>query len=165
MEASYCLDTDVLVDLLRGREPSVSAVRALEHSLAEIATTAITAFELYYGALKSSRVQENMAAVRELLDRLEVIDLDEGVAELAARHLARLESRGQPIELADLFIGCAALSRGMALVTRNVDHFRRIEGLRVATPEEILKQPSDSRRDRQTSASPSRAKGSPRGQR
>ena len=139
MEASYCLDTDVLVDLLRGREPSVSAVRALEDSLAELATTAITAFELYYGALKSAKAQENLNAVRELLGRLEVIELDEGVAELAARHLKRLESRGQAIELADLFIGCAALSRGMILVTWNVEHFRRIEGLRVMTPRETLR--------------------------
>ena len=139
MEASYCLDTDVLVDLLRGREPSVTAIRSLEDELVEIATTAVTAFELYYGALKSTRVQENLDAVRELLDRLEVIELDEGVAELAARQLARLESLGQPIELADLFIGCAALSRGMALVTWNVGHFRRIEGLSVVTPEGVLK--------------------------
>ena len=138
MEASYCLDTDVLVDLLRGREPSVSAVRALEDSLIEIATTAVTAFELYYGALKSARARENFDAVRELLGRLEVIELDEGIAELAARHLARLESLGQPIELADLFIGCAALSRGMTLVTWNVEHFRRIEGLRAVTPKEVL---------------------------
>jgi len=57
---------------------------------------------------------------------------------LAARQLARLESLGQPIELADLFIGCAALGRGMTLVTWNVEHFRRIEGLRVVTPREIL---------------------------
>lgn len=138
MEASYCLDTDVLVDLLRGRRPSVEAVKILEDSLAELATTAVTAFELYYGALKSARVRENLNVVRELLDGLEVIELDEAVAELAARQLARLESLGQPIELADLFIGCAALSRGMTLVAWNVGHFRRIEGLRVVTPREIL---------------------------
>ncbi len=138
MEASYCLDTDVLVDLLRGREPSVGAVRALEDSLAELATTAVTVFELYYGALKSTRAQENLDAVRDLLDRLRVIEIDEGVAELAARHLRRLESVGQPIELADLFIGCAALSRGMTLVTWNIEHFRRIEGLRVVTPRDVL---------------------------
>lgn len=138
MEASYCLDTDVLVDLLRGREPSVGAVRALEDSLAELATTAVTAFELYYGALKSARAQENLDAVRGLLDRLRVIEIDEGVAELAARHLRRLESVGQPVELADLLIGCAALSRGMTLVTWNIEHFRRIEGLRVVTPRDVL---------------------------
>ncbi|MGC9103767.1 MAG: type II toxin-antitoxin system VapC family toxin [Candidatus Methanodesulfokora sp.] len=132
MEASYCLDTDVLIDFLR---PATIAIIILEKSLARIATTAINIFELYYRALRSSRAKENLKAIDELLEKLEVIKLDREIAELAARHLRELESKGELLDLADLFIGCAALSRRMTLVTWNLEHFSRIKGLNLAKPD------------------------------
>lgn len=43
----------------------------------------------------------------------------------------RLQSLGTPIEDYDLFIGSAAKSAGLTMVTDNVQHLSRIEGLEV----------------------------------
>lgn len=43
----------------------------------------------------------------------------------------RLQSLGTPIEDYDLFIGCAAKVSALTLVTDNVQHLSRIDGLKV----------------------------------
>lgn len=58
-----------------------------------------------------------------------VVPLEAAAAEKAGDLLARLESRGTPIGLEDVLIGSTALANGLTIVTRNVDHFERIEGL------------------------------------
>jgi tRNA(fMet)-specific endonuclease VapC len=42
-----------------------------------------------------------------------------------------LWSVGKPIEAEDVLIGASVLSRGLTVVTHNVNHFRRIPGLKV----------------------------------
>ncbi len=120
-----CLDTDVLIDLLRGKREVVEKIRELEERY-ELATTAITLFELYYGAYKVGR-ERNIAAVRELAKRLEVLDLTEKSAEMAGRMAAELEERGEGLEFRNVLIAAIAATRGAWLYTGNLKHFKRLE--------------------------------------
>ena len=54
MESKICLDTDVVVNFLRGNKQEAEFIRSKEES-ADLAITYITLFELYYGAYKSSK--------------------------------------------------------------------------------------------------------------
>jgi len=125
----YALDTDLLIDFLRGRSQAVSTVAKLRERGA-LATTVVNAFELFWGAFKlggGRRVNE----VRRLLTRLELLGMDERVAEGAGEEMAYLESVGLPISVRDLLIGVIARENGYAVVTGNEEHFRRIRGLAV----------------------------------
>ncbi|MEM1568729.1 MAG: type II toxin-antitoxin system VapC family toxin, partial [Thermofilaceae archaeon] len=86
------VDTDVLVNVLRGAGKTVAFVARLEDEGFRLATTVINAFELYYGAYKSKKVQRNLAVVRELLSRMVVLKINERSAEKAGQIYAELEA-------------------------------------------------------------------------
>ena len=124
------LDTNILVDLLRGDKTIRERIKACEEAGEPLKTTAITAFELYFGAYRSSRVEENLALVRSLLNGLEVLLFDREAGEIAARIMVNLMKRGEPLDVRDVFIAAIAMRKGEKLVTRDKD-FTRVEGLEV----------------------------------
>jgi len=87
--------------------------------------------ELYYGAYKSQKVTSNLAKIRTLENVMEIIPVGEEVAEIFGREKVRLEKSGTPLDDFDLVVGCCALAYNLTLVTNNVKHFARIEGLQV----------------------------------
>lgn len=117
-------DSELLIDMLRGHEPSASAVRAAIDD-GTLATTAVTAFELLSGA----RTPEQVRVMSDLLALLPVVVFDERASEAAAAARRRLESRGETIGMADYLIAGICLSRSATLVTRNRRHFERVPGL------------------------------------
>jgi tRNA(fMet)-specific endonuclease VapC len=120
-------DTDVLIDALRGREPTRTRVAAAIGSGA-LTTTAISAFELLCGARRDSECH----AVNTLLASLEVLALDESAGRRAASVHADLTSRGESIGMGDCLIAGVCLQNGAGLLTRNRRHFERIDGLKLA---------------------------------
>jgi predicted nucleic acid-binding protein len=127
-----CLDTDLLIAILRGKKDSYHAVIELDEEAKE-ATTAINAFELFFGAYKSERKKENIEEAKKLLERLEVIPMDTSAAERAGEISANLLARGEPIDFRDAMIAGLALEKGLTIVTRNKAHFNRIKDLEVQT--------------------------------
>lgn len=123
------IDTDILVDMLRGVEGVVSFIAEFERKGFTLSTTTINAFELYYGAYKSKKRSQNLAATRKLLERMRILKLGPKSAERAGRIHAELEAGGRPIGVRDALIGAIAATRGYALLTRNVEHLRKIRGL------------------------------------
>lgn len=119
-------DTDVLIDFLRGKGKAERV--AFELGTGTLATTAITVFELGSGA----RTKRQRASVDALLGALRVLRLDAEAAERAAAVRVALEGRGEKIGMADYLIAGICLSHGAVLLTRNLDHFRRIEGLKLS---------------------------------
>ena len=124
------LDTSVLVALLRGDEDIVEKIRKCEEEREDLKTTSITAFELYYGAFKSSRAEENLELVSKLLKSLEVLGFDVEASRIAGSLLADLTRRGEPLEMRDLFIAAIALKTDDKIATRDKD-FLRVEKLKI----------------------------------
>ena len=125
-----CVDSDVLIDHLRG---DADATRRLEVLEAEgpLSTTAINAFELYYGANKTRKREENTRAVGRLLGRLLLLDVGVRAAEKAGEVAAQLEAEGASPGFRDILIGATAVTNGCELLTRNSQHFERIPGLKL----------------------------------
>lgn len=121
-------DTDVLIDFLRGTAPAADRV-ALELRTRSFGTTAVTVFELRSGA----RSERQRRAVAELLEAITLVPLGSREAELAANLRLELESRGEPIGMADYLIAGTCLSRQAILLTKNRKHFQRVPGLSLAT--------------------------------
>lgn len=120
-------DTDVLIDSLRGHEPSRGVVaREVEHGA--LATTAVTFFELSSGV----RGERQAGAVADLLAALRILPFDVDAAEAATAIRRDLEARGSTIGMADYLIAGIAVSRSLPLLTRNRKHFERVPGLLLA---------------------------------
>lgn len=106
------LDTDVLVDHLRG------AVRLMVSGDAAYST--VTRCELFAGRFV------NEEAVRTLLAPFRELPVDRGVAEVGGR-LRRFHG----IRIADALIAATALEHALELQTRNLKHFAAVPGLTV----------------------------------
>jgi tRNA(fMet)-specific endonuclease VapC len=124
-----CLDTDLLVAILRGKQEAAKTVQALDQEV-RAATTAINVFELYYGANKSQQKDQNLKETQKLLSKLEIFPLDHHSAKKAAEISAQLAKRGQPIDYRDAMIAAIAFQNDAVLLTRNAVHFKRIRGLK-----------------------------------
>ncbi|MBS7626601.1 type II toxin-antitoxin system VapC family toxin [Candidatus Bathyarchaeota archaeon] len=126
------IDTDILVDVLRGLEKPVTFIAELERKGLTLSTTVINAFELYYGACKSTKKLQNLTATRKLLEQTVILNMTHKSAEKAGEIHAELEAKGQPIGIRDVMIGAIALIKGYPLITRNT-HLQKIEGLNLIT--------------------------------
>lgn len=125
----YLLDTDIVIYSLKG-DPAVK--RNLERNRhAALKISIITLMELYYGAYKSQKVASNLGKVKHIEAALEVIPLGIESAEVFAMLKADLEKSGAPLDDFDLVLAACALSHGLTLVTNNVKHFKRIDGLKL----------------------------------
>jgi len=132
MEASsVCLDTSILIDNLRGEKRTVELIRGLEEVGTTLTTTAVTSFELYYGAYRSKKRDKNLAATETLLTRLVILDLTEESSNEAGRILALLEEKGKLIGFRDALIAAIAMTHKMTLLTRDTEHFSRIPDLKI----------------------------------
>jgi tRNA(fMet)-specific endonuclease VapC len=125
-----CLDTDFLVAILRGNPEAEVEMRELDE-MGRQATTAVNAFEIFYGAYKSRRREVNVQESRRLLAKLMVLPLDQESAEKAGQAFADLESRGAPVEFRDVLVAGISMRNRLALVTRNEEHYSRIDQLKI----------------------------------
>ncbi|MFQ5908389.1 MAG: type II toxin-antitoxin system VapC family toxin [Thermoplasmata archaeon] len=127
------LDTDFLVGLLRQDPEAQEKLQSLAAEGDTAMTTVVNALELYKGAFLSRAPTSARESVDGLLERVERLDLEASLAPHVAEVAADLIRRGRSIGDFDTIIGTMALAVRQAVVTRNVDHFRRIPGLQVET--------------------------------
>jgi len=125
----YLLDTDTVIYSLKG-EPAVKK-NLRDHFHDPMRMSVITLMELYYGAHKSLKITSNLAKIKTLELSFEIISISEESAEIFGMTKAHLEKAGSPLDDFDLIIASSALSNNLVLVTNNVRHFQRIEGLKL----------------------------------
>lgn len=116
MDDVICLDSDVLIGILKNEERAVSFLRKVD---AEYCTTAINAFELWFG-------KDEKGAVERFLGMIPTFLLDENGAKKAADIQKKLGAEGKAIEIKDLLIGAVCITNGIKLLTFNIRHFERL---------------------------------------
>jgi tRNA(fMet)-specific endonuclease VapC len=117
-------DTDVLIDFLQGAQPASERI-ALELDHGQLATTAITRFELLAGA----RTSRQQTIVGQLLAALPCLPLEAQSADRAAEVRRTLERQGLSIGMGDSLIAGIVLAHRGVLLTRNRRHFDRVPSL------------------------------------
>lgn len=120
------LDTDTCIAMLRGQQ---SVLKRRAQCADSVATTWITAGELFYGAAKSSAPSSNRTLVESFLSTLPAFGLDATSSQIFGEAKALLESHGRRLSDADLLIGAISLARGATIVTGNRRHYERIPGV------------------------------------
>ncbi len=128
-----CVDTSFLIDLLRGKEKAIQELLRIENGGERIATTPISASELFEGAYESSNAERETAKVRELLRRLALLEFSTEACEKYGRLATQLRSLGAQIGDLDTLIASIAMTHNESILTRNVNHFGKVPGLIVRT--------------------------------
>jgi len=124
----YLLDTDVVVEIMRGRRRSVVERLAVTRR-DDVALSVITVAELFFGAHRSRNSVRNMTLCREFCDSFHVLPLTSAAAQRSAAARAELESSGARIGAYDVLIAGIALAEGRILATHNIREFGRISNL------------------------------------
>jgi tRNA(fMet)-specific endonuclease VapC len=121
---SLLLDTTVVIRHFR-------AGSAIEEKLAgysEIYLPYVALAELYAGAFRSARPEENRGRIIRFLEAVTVLLPDEKTPEIYGLISAQLANGGTPIPQNDIWIAASALQFGLPLATTD-KHFGNINGL------------------------------------
>lgn len=109
------LDTDILINLLRGREAARDfLISRMEED--ELFCSVITLAEIFAGM----RPHEE-PATRRLLDTLNIVEVSRAIAEKAGRYRGGI--KGHSLELDDCLIAATASVMDAALATGNGRHY------------------------------------------
>ena len=127
-----CLDTNAVISALNQRTSPV--LTRMEDAIASgepLAIASIVLFELWYGAVKSERLERNRQRVADFLaGPIEVLPFESGDAEEAGDIRAVLERAGTPIGPYDILVAAQARRRDALLVTANAREFARVPRLK-----------------------------------
>jgi tRNA(fMet)-specific endonuclease VapC len=126
------LDTNIVIDLFAG-EPLI-AERLAGKSALFLPVPALG--ELYRGAFKSSRVDENLRRINTFRERVAVLNCDAETARWYGETKNDLAAKGKPIPENDLWIAAIARQHSLLLITRDA-HFKSVSNLHL----DLLKRP------------------------
>jgi len=122
------LDTTFLIDLMRGKEETKDIMQGNEPLL----TTQINMYEVIVGMFMRRISSSQYLQINELFENIRLLSLDDKSIIRSAEICSELLKKGQAIEDADCLTAGIALSNGVAtIVTKNVEHFKRIKGIKV----------------------------------
>jgi predicted nucleic acid-binding protein len=120
------LDSDILIDHLRGYEPARQYLKRFEMGEVQGYLSIITVAELAAGQMQQ---EEEETKVQQLLALFTHIDLNFTIAWRAGEIRRHYQTR-----IADALIAATALMYNLRLATRNLQHLTPIEGLQVEKP-------------------------------
>jgi tRNA(fMet)-specific endonuclease VapC len=125
------LDTNVCIDVLRGRPEVIARFRA--HPPGYLFVSAITVFELIQGAERAPEQFREIERrkVNIFLSPMTQVIFDGQCGTLAGEINASLLNAGTPVGLMDVFIAATALKMDVPVVTSNLRDFSKIQGLEV----------------------------------
>ena len=127
--AQFMLDTNICIYALNQRPVHVLQ-RIVGAGEGAVCISSITAAELAFGALKSTRAGTK-GHLEAFLRTLPEVSWGGGAVWRYAQARLELEQSGRRIGERDLLIAAHALAENLTLVTNNTREFERIEGLKL----------------------------------
>ena len=126
MNGKYLLDTNIIISLF-AKDPRIHNRIA---AAAEVFIPCIAIGELYFGACKSAKTQENTSRIDEFALNNTILSCNTETAMNYGKIKNQLKEKGQPIPENDIWIAAIAQQYDLTLVTDDV-HFDAITGLKV----------------------------------
>ena len=125
----YLLDTNICIYLMKGKYPAL-ADKILSLRPENVCISAITVYELEYGAAKSKWGSRTRQKMRVFLSPFNILPFTDKDAVSAGNIRSCLEAWGKPIGAYDILIAAQAISGGMTVITHNVQEFSRVPNLK-----------------------------------
>jgi tRNA(fMet)-specific endonuclease VapC len=123
------IDTNVIIKMLNNDE---AAIRLL-NGIAQAFVPVVVAGELFYGAYKSSRQEENMRLFCDVLAHFDILAVSEKTAHSYALIKSDLSKAGISIPENDLWIAATAHAHTLSVATFDA-HFKHIAAIDVVSP-------------------------------
>jgi tRNA(fMet)-specific endonuclease VapC len=120
-------DTDVFIEFYKNSDHIVQELRVIGQT--NIAVSAITQAELYYGALNKSELQK----IHNNLQIISCLPLDEKIS-VYFLNLMKSYSLSHKIDIPDAIIAATAIIHHVPLYTLNTRHFRFIPEIQLHHP-------------------------------
>jgi tRNA(fMet)-specific endonuclease VapC len=124
----YMLDTNICIYVMKTYPEGLR--EKFNTRADELCISSVTLGELHYGAEKSQRRAQNLAAIEDFVARLEVLAFGAKAAVHYGQVRAELERAGTPCGPHDMQIGGHARSEGLIVVTNAMREFARMPGVR-----------------------------------
>lgn len=126
----YLLDSNICVYLIRQSLPKSKSILNKINAIGwdNCCISEYTMAELYYGAFCSNDIDGNIHLINSLTKDFRIIPISSIHLEFA-KQKALLRKKGCMIEDADIFIGATATANNMVMVTENMNHMSRLEGI------------------------------------
>lgn len=125
------VDTDVLIDIMQGDQQATQKVGGLESEYAQLCISSVSLFELHHSLERVSNPGERRRRIEGVLESKQVYAADDAVMKKAGRLDGQLASAGREIGTADTVICATALVHEEPVLTRNVEHFERIDDIEI----------------------------------
>jgi tRNA(fMet)-specific endonuclease VapC len=122
------LDTDILSEIIKGKDAAVAAnATAYLAAFGRLTTSAISVAEIVHGLRRVGR-EDRLRQFELAVDLAEVLPFDDATARLAGRINGDLVRQGRTIGMPDVMIAAVALRAEIPVVTGNRAHFEHVRG-------------------------------------
>lgn len=115
----HLIDTDVLIEYLRGNARAAEFLETLE---GDLIVSAISVAELFYGVQDS----DEMEALDQFMLAFQVASIDDGLVKEGGL-IRQKYHPSHGVGLADALIAATAIDRGAELITFNIRHYPMVE--------------------------------------
>lgn len=125
------LDTEFLSHFLFQEKSAISKMEELLNKKFVPVTTVITQAEMFFGAFKKKWGKKKIDLLSNLFESLAILNFTSDAAVKFGEIRAFLVLKRNDIGFADTVISSIALTNDSYVLTRNVNHFFRIDDLKV----------------------------------
>ena len=125
----YCLDTNVIIDLFDGKEEIRNKLEKINTK--ELCITPIILCELYKGATHNQLTERRMEFIRQLLNEVEMLNMNEHACKIFGEDYLKLKKIGKPISDGDLMISATCKAYNAVLITKDKKDFMQISELKL----------------------------------
>jgi len=115
------LDSNILIDILKGRQDTINTVQAITSPLS---ISSITAMELIIGARNKLEVSK----LEKFIDLFEILHIDSRISTLAIQLITQY-AKSHTLDIPDSLIAATALTNRAQLLTLNKKDFQFIPNL------------------------------------
>jgi tRNA(fMet)-specific endonuclease VapC len=127
MSGKYLLDTNIIIAILAGEPQAKGNLVEAE----QIFLPSIAIGELYYGARKSGKPDQNLQRIDRFVANNVVFGCNADTAWHYGDVKNKLRLKGRPVPENDVWIAAVAIQQDLTLVTRD-KHFNEIDNLKTA---------------------------------
>ncbi len=121
------LDSDIIIDFLKNDKKVKEKILKIKET-EKLKTTTINTFEILKGFFALNKKENE---IEQFINSLTVLNFDFNSSQKAAEIFDNLRKKGEITDALDLFIASITITNNEKLLTRNIQHFKRIPELEI----------------------------------
>ncbi|MCB9202747.1 MAG: PIN domain-containing protein [Flavobacteriales bacterium] len=125
---TYILDTNIVIEYLRGNQKAVTFIEKNEKL---IAIPAIVIGELLYGAYNSSEPNKHLTIINKFIQYFTILEINTVISNEYGRLKSILKSKGNPIPENDIWIAASTCLNENTILVSNDNHFAQLKEIEV----------------------------------